>query len=82
MAFNRGYRKSNNNAVIMSTLSGMVTLAISLWVFDKILTVVIPLVNTSEFFGDAISFLKDLLPVIGIIAAYIMIRGALKRMSI
>ena len=38
--------------------------------------------GTTGYFGTTLSFVDDLLPVVGIIAGYIMIRMAIKRMTI
>jgi hypothetical protein len=65
----------------MGTLGGLTGLVLSLWVFDQVLDVVIPLVNDSTYFATTVTFVQDILPVVGIVAGYIMIRGALKRMS-
>ena len=81
MAYRRRYKKTGNSRIIMGTLSGLTGLVLSLWVFDQVLDVVIPLVNDSTYFATAVSFVQDLLPVVGIIAGYIMIKGAIKRMS-
>jgi hypothetical protein len=80
----RSYRSGNangNSAVIMGTLSALTGLVLALWVFDQVLDVVIPLVNDSTYFALTISFVEDILPVVGIIAGYTMIRGAIKKMS-
>ena len=81
MAYRRRRKGSSNSRVIMGTLSGLTGLVLSLWVFDQVLDVVIPLVNDSTYFATTISFVEDLLPVVGIIAGYIMIRVAIRRMS-
>lgn len=83
MAFRRFKGRSNGNSqVIMGTLSGIVGLILGLWVFNSILTTVIPLANvTGSYFTTAINFTVQILPVVGIIAGYIMIKGAIKRMS-
>ena len=77
----RSYGGNGNSKVIMETLSGLTGLVLSLWVFDQVLDVVIPLVNTSTYFATTVSFVEDLLPVVGIIAGYIMIRGAIQKMT-
>jgi hypothetical protein len=77
----RSYGGNGNSKVIMGTLSGLTGLVLSLWVFDQVLDVVIPLVNTSTYFATTVSFVEDLLPVVGIIAGYIMIRGAIQKMT-
>lgn len=84
MAYRRrryGGGGNSNSRVIMGTLSGLTGLVLSLWVFDQVLDVVIPLVNDSTYFATTVSFVQDLLPVVGIIAGYIMIRAAIRRMS-
>ncbi len=77
----RGGGGSANSQVIMGTLGGLTGLVLSLWVFDQVLDVVIPLVNDSVYFADTITFVQAILPIVGIIAGYIMIKGAIKRMS-
>ncbi len=82
MAFRKGGRSRSGNNIIMTALGGLVALVLSLWVFNEILDVVIPLVNDSTYFATAVSFVQSILPVVGIIAAFLLIRGALKKMSL
>lgn len=84
MAYRRRFgRGSSNTRVIMRTLGGLTGLMLSLYVFHQVLTTVVPLVNVSGgYFSTTVDFVTDILPVVGIIAGYIMIRGAINRMTI
>ncbi len=54
----------------MLILGSFVGLAFGLWIYSEVLNVVIPLVNTSTFFGSTITFIVTLVPVLGIVAGY------------
>lgn len=76
-------RGASNSRVVMGALGGLVALALSLYVFDQILDVVMPYINStnSVYFSTVHTFVTAILPVIGIVAAYIVIKGAIKRMT-
>lgn len=67
---------SKNNAT--RALNQLVTLIILLYVFDQLLKVVVPLVNSSTFFATAVSLTQTLLPIVGLIAAYKIIKRQLE----
>ena len=77
----RSYRGSNKASKVMGTLGQLVGLTIGLWIFDKILDVVIPLVNSSTWFADTVSFVQDMIPVVGIVVGYQMIKPLFKSFS-
>ena len=54
----------------MNVLGAFVGLAFGLWIYSQVLDVVIPLVNTSTFFGSTITFIVALVPVLGVVAGY------------
>lgn len=82
MAYGRRNRGSKNSSIAMSTLGGLVGLSLGLYVFSKILAVVFATVNSSDtYFGLAMTFVQSLLPVIGIISAYLVIKRAIKAMA-
>jgi hypothetical protein len=76
MAYRRRYRgrRMNKGKRVMLTLGSLVGLTFGLWIFDKILDVVIPIVNDSTYFGDVVSFVQDMIPVVGIVAGYHMVK--------
>jgi len=59
---------------VMMTLGSLVGLVFGLWIFDKILDVVIPIVNDSVYFADVVAFVQDMIPVVGIVAGYHMVK--------
>lgn len=76
MARFRRFRGGGNGA--SAALSQLVTLSILLYVFDQLLAVVLPLVNDSAIFGTAITLVQTLLPIVGLIAAYKIIKKQLQ----
>lgn len=72
---------SSRKAAAITALGQMVGLILGLYVFDEILDVVLPLVNTSTYFGTAVVFMQNLLPVVGIIGAFGIIYNTLKKMG-
>ena len=63
-----GHRSQGARA--MAILGAFVGLALGLWIYSQILDIVIPLVNTSTFFGSTVTFIVALVPVLGVVAGY------------
>lgn len=72
------YGRSRGN-VVMTGLGQIVGLLLGLYVFNAILTVIVPVVNaTGSYFLTAVSFTVTLLPVIGILGTFYIIWRTLK----
>lgn len=67
-----------NGSNMTKALGRMVGLLLSLYVFDKVLAAIVPVINTSVYFASAVTFTTSLFPVVGILGAFEIIYGALK----
>ncbi len=74
MAYRRG-----RGAGMTQALGQMVGLLLSLYVFDEVIDAIWGSVNTSTYFSTAVTFVGNLFPVIGILGAFEIIYGALRR---
>lgn len=72
----------SGSGVVGKALGRMVGLVILLYAFDKVLTPIIVLVNTSAFFGTAVLLVQALLGPIGILGAFYVVWDTLKRMQL
>ena len=73
------YRRKNMSGTAMTKALGqMVGLLLVLYVFDRLINAIWSVVNSSQWFGDAVTLIETLLPVIGILGAFEVIWGALK----
>lgn len=71
-----------NSQVVSRALGRIVGLLLLLFVFDQILTSIIPTVNASTYFGSAVDVAVSLLGPIGILGAFWVIWDALKQMQL
>ena len=72
------FRSSSGGSNMTRALGQMIGLLLSLYVFDQVLQVIIPEVNSSTYFGTAVTFVENLFPVVGILGAFEIIYRALK----
>lgn len=73
------YNKANfGGSTMTKALGRMVGLLLVLYVFDKLIDAIWGVVNASQWFGDAVTLIETLLPVIGILGAFEVVWGALK----
>lgn len=73
--YSKGIVKGNT---MTKALGRVVGLVLSLYVFDKVLSSIWGTVNTSVYFATAITFVENLLPVMGILGAFEIIYSALR----
>lgn len=76
MAYKR--RSNMGGSSMTKALGQMVGLLLVLYVFDRLIDAIWGVVNVSQWFGDAVTLIETLLPVIGILGAFEVIWGALK----
>lgn len=74
------FKRSSRNVAIKG-LGQIVGLLLSLYVFDQVLDAIWTTINASTFFGTAVSFAEDLLPVVGILGIFYVIYGILAQMG-
>lgn len=81
----KGYKRySNRNGAsaggnMTRALGRMVGLLLSLYVFDEVISAIMPSVNSSAYFATTVTFVTNLFPVIGILGAFEIIYDALRR---
>lgn len=73
------YKKGIRGSSMTQALGQMVGLLLSLYVFDEVIDAIWSTVNESTYFSTAVTFIGNLFPVIGILGAFEIIYGALKR---
>ena len=66
------------SGAVMTAIGSTVGLVLALYAYNEILDAVWGLVNNTTYFGTAVTFVSNLLPVIGILAAFEIIYRALK----
>lgn len=55
---------------MLRALGEIVGLVLSLYVFDEVIDAIWGFVNTSTYFSTAVTFIQNLFPVLGILAAF------------
>ena len=66
----------------MQALGQTVGLLLGLYVFDEVLKAIMTTLTNSTYFGSAVTFITDLLPVIGILGGFEIIYNTLQRMGV
>lgn len=75
----RGLSRGLKGSSMTQALGQMVGLLLSLYVFDEVIDAIWSTVNASTYFSTAVTFIGNLFPVVGILGAFEIIYGALKR---
>lgn len=77
----RGGGGAGQGNVVMSGLGQIVGLVLGLYVFNEILEVALPYINTSNsvYFSQSGTFITSLLPVLGILGTFFIVWKTLKK---
>jgi uncharacterized membrane protein len=61
-------------------LGTFVGLGIALWVYSQVLDAIVPTINDSSYFGATTTFILAIVPVVGIVAAYKIVKPLFTQM--